>query len=164
MALYRLFADRRTFGLGTSRAHVTRKRLVAEGVRVIFGIGVDVCQISRIERTLDRFGDRFARRILDDVELDDYTRARRPARFLAMRFAAKEALSKALGTGFKQGVTPRQIGVRHAPSGKPKLMCDGTARHLLESLAVSASHISLSDDADVAVAVVVLEHDPTARG
>ncbi len=129
---------------------------------MIFGVGVDVCQISRIERALDRFGERFAKRILDEQELADFRHTKRPVRFLAMRFAAKEALSKALGTGFKQGVAPRQIGVRHESSGKPSLICHGTARQRLESLDICAAHISLSDDGDVVVAFVVLEQAASA--
>ncbi len=124
---------------------------------MIFGIGVDVCQISRIAGSLERFGDRFAERILDSQELKDFQVSRRRVRFLAMRFAAKEATSKALGTGFKQGIAPRQIGLRHEPSGRPGIVCHGKALELVERYGISASNISLSDEADFAVAFVVLE-------
>jgi holo-[acyl-carrier protein] synthase len=124
---------------------------------MIYGIGVDICQISRIAGSLERFGDRFAERILDAQELQDFHASRRQVRFLAMRFAAKEATSKALGTGFKQGVAPRQIGLRHEASGKPGLVCNGRALELMESHAIAASNISLSDEADFAVAFVILE-------
>ena len=124
---------------------------------MIYGIGTDIAEIVRFDRALERFGDRFPARILDLQELIGFAAARNPGRFLAMRFAAKEATSKALGTGFKQGIAPRQIGVVHAPSGKPGLAVSGQAAVLFERFDIVASHVSLSDDGGFAVAVVVLE-------
>lgn len=124
---------------------------------MIYGIGVDIAEIVRFERAHARFGARFAARILDHQELRGLGAARNPARYLAMRFAAKEATSKALGTGFKQGVAPRQIGVVHAPSGKPGLAVSGMAATLFERHGIVASHVSLSDDGGFAIAYVVLE-------
>ncbi|MEX2482133.1 MAG: holo-ACP synthase [Gammaproteobacteria bacterium] len=124
---------------------------------MIFGIGVDIAEIVRFEQALARFGARFPARILDHHEARGLHRARNPARYLAMRFAAKEATSKALGTGFKQGIAPRQIGVVHAPSGKPGLAVSGQAAVLFERYGITASHVSLSDDGGFAIAYVVLE-------
>ena len=124
---------------------------------MIYGIGVDLAQISRIERAYDRFGLRFANKILGQQELLDFQHTKRPVRFLAMRFAAKEAASKAFGTGFKQGVAPRQIEVRHNRAGKPSLVFSGQALELTKEHGIVASHVSLTDEDDFAVAYVILE-------
>ena len=124
---------------------------------MIYGVGTDIAEISRFERALSRFGNRFPERILDHHELQGFARSNNPARYLAMRFAAKEATAKALGTGFKQGVAPRQIGVVHAPSGKPGLAVNGNVERLFARHRIHASHVSLSDDGGFAVAFVVLE-------
>jgi len=124
---------------------------------VIRGIGVDIAEIARFEAALTRFGTRFPARILSETEMREFAASSRPARFLAMRFAAKEATSKALGTGFKHGVAPRQIAVVHAASGKPNLNVSGAAAQLFRAQGVSVSHVSLSDDGGFAVAFVVLE-------
>lgn len=107
-----------------------------------------------------RFGARLERRILTDEEQRELHRTRRPAHFLATRFAAKEALSKALGTGFTQGVAPRQIGVRRAPGRPPELVFGAAVRRLLVARRVCGAHLSLSDERDYAVAYVVLEGEP----
>lgn len=124
---------------------------------MIYGIGVDLAQISRIENAYNRFGQRFAERILGKSELLDFAHTKRPVRFLAMRFAAKEAASKAFGTGFKQGVAPRQIEVQHNRAGKPSLVFSGQAKKLAEENVITASHVSLTDEDDFAVAYVILE-------
>ena len=124
---------------------------------MIRGIGVDMAEIRRFDESFRRFGMRFPERILGAVELRDFARARNPARFLAMRFAAKEATSKALGTGFKQGIAPRQIHLVHSPSGKPNLAVEGEAARLFERQGIGASHISLTDEGGFVVAYVVLE-------
>ncbi|MEQ8230252.1 MAG: holo-ACP synthase [Gammaproteobacteria bacterium] len=127
---------------------------------MIYGVGVDIAEIARFAAAHERFGVRFAERILDHQELRGLADARNPARYLAMRFAAKEATSKALGTGFKQGIAPRQIGVVHAPSGKPGIAVNGNAATMFERLGIVASHVSLSDDGGFAIAFVVLETQP----
>lgn len=124
---------------------------------MIFGIGIDIAEISRFEASYARFGDRLPRKILTPAELVGFAKARQPGRYLAMRFAAKEATSKALGTGFKQGISPRQIGVEHAPSGKPSLVVSHHAAELFAEHGIVSSHVSLSDDAGLAIAYVVLE-------
>ena len=124
---------------------------------MIYGIGVDLAQISRIENAFERFGQRFAERILGEHELLDFRHTKRPVRFLAMRFAAKEAASKAFGTGFKQGIAPRQIEVHHNRAGKPSLVFSGQAQNLIQQNKIIASHVSLTDENDFAVAYVILE-------
>ena len=124
---------------------------------MIKGIGVDMAEIRRFAESYERFGARFPERILSEHELREFPRSRNPARYLAMRFAAKEATSKALGTGFKAGVAPRQIGVVHSASGKPNLAVSGRAAELFAEFGISASHVSLTDEGGFAVAFVVLE-------
>lgn len=124
---------------------------------MIRGIGVDMAEIKRFSASYARFGMRFPERILAPSELRDFARTRDPGRFLAMRFAAKEATSKALGTGFRQGVAPRQMYVVHSPSGKPNLAVSGQAAQLFAAMGINASHVSLTDEGGFAVAFVVLE-------
>lgn len=124
---------------------------------MIIGTGIDICQVDRIARVYELYGEKFARRILAGGELLSLKRARYPVKFLAMRFAAKEAASKALGTGFKQGISPRLIEVTHNPAGKPSLHFHGAAQVLAQTYEVVTSHVSMSDEQDYAVAFVVLE-------
>jgi len=126
---------------------------------LIRGIGVDLVRIERMRQALDRFGERFSRRILTIGELQEFRRSQQPARFLASRFAAKEACAKALGTGFRAGLSLRHIGVGHDESGKPLLTSTDKATALLRERGISASHISLSDEQEHAIAFVVLESD-----
>jgi len=126
---------------------------------VIKGIGIDIVKSERVRDVYARFGRKFARRILADDELERFDASRKPVGFLAMRFAAKEAASKALGTGFRQGVGPRQIEVTHDAAGKPSLRLHGAAAEHARRLDVSASYVSLTDEAEYAAAVVVLEGD-----
>ena len=120
-------------------------------------VGTDIVEIQRVAKVLSRQGDLSVRRILCEAEQAEYQRLNQSAAFLSKRFAAKEATSKALGTGFKQGVAPRQIGVVHAPSGKPDLAVSGHVATLFEQHDIVASHVSLSDDGGFAIAYVVLE-------
>ena len=123
----------------------------------IYGIGTDIVRVERIAASLQRFGHRFARRILTDAEQADFARSPKPAHFLARRFAAKEAVAKALGLGISQGLSFRQIGVGHDERGKPRLEYTGRAAAVCEERGISASHISLSDEQDYAIAYVTLE-------
>src|SRR6188508_2352279 len=118
---------------------------------MILGIGSDLCNIERIQASIDRFGDRFLNRVFTDVERAKA--ARRPftaAGTLAKRFAAKEAFSKAVGTGFKRGVFMKDIGVVNAPSGAPTLQLTGGARDALDALAPAGHaidiHLTMTDD------------------
>jgi holo-[acyl-carrier protein] synthase len=124
---------------------------------VIRGLGIDIVKTERVREVYARYGRKFARRILAEGELLRFDASKRPVSFLAMRFAAKEATSKALGTGFRQGVSPRQIEVTHNADGKPSLQLHGAAAAHAQRLEVGASHISLTDEAEYAAAVVVLE-------
>jgi len=123
---------------------------------VIFGIGTDIVQVSRIQKSLDRYGEQFARRILAETELEDFRRTLQPARFLARRFAAKEALAKAYGTGFSGGLTFRDIAVTHDAAGKPVLQLAGRAAELQQELGIGADFISISDEREYAVAFVTV--------
>lgn len=127
---------------------------------MILGIGVDVVRVSRMQSIVDRFGGRFPQRILTGEELEELPGRRRSAPFLAKRFAAKEALVKALGTGFRFGVGPRDIGVRHDPLGRPYLVFSAVAQGLLDARGVAESHLSLADEEDLAVAFVTLLRQP----
>jgi holo-[acyl-carrier protein] synthase len=124
---------------------------------VIYGIGVDIVEVVRIRRAHERWGIRFAEKILGPIELLQYARTRRPVRFLAMRFAAKEAASKAFGTGFKQGVSPRQIEVHHNAAGKPSLVFLGHVAELARREDIGSSFVSMADETDYAIAYAVLE-------
>jgi holo-[acyl-carrier protein] synthase len=124
---------------------------------MIFGIGTDIVQVLRLQRSIERFGERFARRILAESEFEDYRRHSRPANFLARRFAAKEAAAKAMGTGISGGIALGQISVTHESSGKPTLMFTGHALEYTRTHRIRATHISIADEADYAVAFVVFE-------
>jgi holo-[acyl-carrier protein] synthase len=128
---------------------------------MIIGIGSDLCNIERIQASVDRFGTRFLNRVFTDVERAKA--ARRPltmAGTLAKRFAAKEAFSKAVGTGFKRGVFMKDIGVVNAPSGAPTLHLTGGARARLDALAPAGHsmevHLTMTDDHPWAQAFVIL--------
>jgi holo-[acyl-carrier protein] synthase len=125
---------------------------------MIYGIGVDIVEVARMERAYERWGQRFADKILGATELQHFTKTRNPVRFLSMRFAAKEAVSKAFGTGFKQGVSPRQIEVAHQPSGKPSLVFSDHVATLAERENISASFITLADEREYAIAYAILEY------
>ena len=126
---------------------------------MIVGVGTDICQVDRIAHSLARFGERFARRVLHETEWQDWlaqSDAAR-ARFLARRFAAKEAAVKALGTGAGRGVALSQVRVDHDALGKPLLEFCGEARSVQQSLQAGRTHLSISDERDYAIALVVLE-------
>jgi holo-[acyl-carrier protein] synthase len=135
---------------------------------VIVGLGSDLCNIERIQNSLDRFGDRFIQRVF--TPLEQAKAARRPftrAGTFAKRFAAKEAFSKAVGTGFNRGVFMRDIGVVNAPSGAPTLELSGGAKAALDALIplghVPKIHLTLTDDHPWAQAFVIIEALPGAE-
>lgn len=132
---------------------------------MIIGMGSDMCSIERIQASLDRFGARFERRVFTEVELAKAgARPFTKAGTLAKRFAAKEAFSKAVGTGFRRGVFMRDIGVVNAPSGAPTLDLTGGARLRLDSLIPDGHsahiHLTLTDDHPWAQAFVIIEARP----
>jgi holo-[acyl-carrier protein] synthase len=124
---------------------------------VIVGIGTDVCSIPRVAEVLARHGERFVRRILTPEERARYERTRDKAGHLAKRFAAKEAFSKAIGTGIHAPFSWHSITVTRDPKGKPGVEPSAAMRKHLEKMGVTSCHISLTDDGDVAMAFVVLE-------
>ncbi|MBW2108470.1 MAG: holo-ACP synthase [Deltaproteobacteria bacterium] len=124
---------------------------------MIYGVGTDIVQIPRIERIVDRWGNRFIQRVFTPDEIAYCRSKARPAARFALRFAAKEAFVKALGTGLKNGVTLRQIEVRKDAMGRPLLKLHATSKLICAELGISRSFVSLSDDGDYALATVVLE-------
>jgi holo-[acyl-carrier protein] synthase len=124
---------------------------------VIYGVGTDVVEIGRIEKALERFGARFAQRILCAPELARFGQHRMPAAYLAKRFAAKEAFTKALGTGIHAPANWHGVWVRNLPSGKPVLEYSDPLKQLLLQRGVCGSHLSLTDERGVAMATVILE-------
>jgi len=129
---------------------------------VIIGIGTDLVEIPRIEQALARHGERFARKILVPQELERFSAHRKPAAYLAKRFAAKEAFSKAMGTGIHFPVNWQNVSVANLPSGKPCLRFSVALADLLATRRISEVHISLTDERAVAAAFVILEGDGDA--
>ena len=123
---------------------------------MIFGIGVDVLEMKRIERTLEKFGTRFTDHLLMPEERAQLARTQRPARFIAMRFAAKEAIVKAMGTGFAHGVWIRDVGVVQNSWGKPEVVYSSRGDAVRRGLGVGEGHVTLTDEAGLIVAVAVL--------
>jgi holo-[acyl-carrier protein] synthase len=123
---------------------------------MIVGIGIDLVDIDRIARTFERFGMRFARRILTDGELARLT-TRDPVSTLAKHFCAKEAAGKALGTGVLGPVGFHQIIIEHRRSGKPELHLVGTAAARMARIGATHAHVTITDERRMAAAVVVLE-------
>ncbi len=126
---------------------------------MIYGIGTDIVEVSRIEFSLERFGDAFAKRILNEREWQDYSLSKTKARFLAKRFAAKEAFAKALGTGFRPPATFQNIGIAHDDLGKPVLDLAPELQAFLDEKGVCQQHLSISDEKALAAAFVVLERN-----
>jgi holo-[acyl-carrier-protein] synthase len=128
---------------------------------MIYGIGTDICDIRRIRASLDKHGDRFAQKVLSDNELHTY-RARRErwpergVRYVATRFSAKEAFSKAIGLGMRMPMTWRLCEVAKLPSGQPTLVLHGVLKAWFEAKGLSA-HVSVSDESDYATSYVVVE-------
>ncbi len=124
---------------------------------MIFGVGTDVVELSRIQATYDRFGEHFVRRLLMEEELELFRKSKFPVRFLAMRFAGKEATVKAMGTGFRHGIWLRDVGIVNNDWGRPLVIWSDRGRGVCEQLGVGAGHVSLSDEAGLVVAFAVVE-------
>jgi holo-[acyl-carrier protein] synthase len=123
---------------------------------MVVGLGIDVAELDRIARAIERFGERFYTRVLTEGERKSMP-ARDPVPYCAARFAAKEAAAKALGTGFTQGVSLRMLEVIGGERGRPEMLFHGPARRRARELGVDGIHVSLTHGRDVAAAVVVLE-------
>lgn len=123
----------------------------------IFGIGTDRVVIARIATSLERFGDRFVDRVYTEAEVEQARAKGNVARRLAMLFAAKEAASKALGTGFRHGICLRDIETIHQPSGKPEITLHGVAATMAAESGIQRVHISLTDDDGIAMAFAIAE-------
>jgi holo-[acyl-carrier protein] synthase len=138
---------------------LSRLPAITESVSIamIYGIGTDIISVGRVERALARFGERFVERILSTNERRDYQRAPIAPRFLAKRFAAKEAFSKAIGTGIRRPVTWKYISIGHDRRGKPIIEPHPDLLSFMQARGIVASHVSISDEHDSAVAFVLLE-------
>jgi len=123
---------------------------------MIFGIGTDIVRVERMQQSLDKHGERFARRILTEHELIGYQQTNKPANYLAKRFAAKEATAKAMGTGFRNGLSLKHINIGHDEQGKPLLEFNGLAAEFMDKKGINEAHISLADEQEYAVAFVTL--------
>jgi holo-[acyl-carrier protein] synthase len=131
---------------------------------MIYGIGTDIIRIPRVEAALARNGDRFAEKILGPEELEKYHRRKakvevRGIRFLATRFAAKEAFSKAIGLGMHMPMTWRAVQIVNAPSGKPIVVPNGLLKAFMETNGLTAQ-VSITDEVEYAVAFVIIEKKP----
>lgn len=124
----------------------------------IIGLGTDIAEIARIEKALSRSGEAFARRILADSEYQTFLSLKQKGRYLAKRFAAKEAASKALGTGIAHGVTFHDFIISNDQNGKPVLVLCNKAKQIAESYKVTNVLLSISDERHYAVATVVMEN------
>jgi holo-[acyl-carrier protein] synthase len=131
---------------------------------MILGIGNDIIDIRRIAKTLERFGDRFRDRVYTPVEIAKAEKRRRSTDTYAKRFAAKEACSKALGTGFRKGVFWRDMGVVNMPSGKPTMQLTGGALKRLEEITPEGMEaqidLTITDDGPMAQAIVIISANP----
>jgi holo-[acyl-carrier protein] synthase len=123
---------------------------------MIFGIGTDIPQSERIQRIHERHGERFVAHLLMPEEVAQYRRDSRSSRFLAMRFAAKEAIVKAMGTGFAQGMWLRDTGVVRNEAGRPEVIWSPRGREICDKLGIGESHVTLTDEAGLVVAMSVL--------
>ena len=133
---------------------------------MIIGIGSDLADIRRISKTLDRFGDRFIQRCFTEIEQRKSEKRRHRIASYAKRWAAKEACSKALGTGLRMGVAWREMGVVNLPSGQPTMILEGGAAERLQTLLPAGHeariHVTITDDHPWAQAFVVIEAIPAS--
>jgi holo-[acyl-carrier protein] synthase len=150
--------------LGVSKCQVKRaqNRLI-----MIYGIGTDVCDIRRIRDSLARHGERFAKKVLSDAEFAVWQRRsqrwpERGVRYLATRFSAKEAFSKAVGMGMRMPMTWRACEIANLPSGQPRVVLHGALKDWFETKGLYA-HVSVSDESDYATSYCVVEQRPLAQ-
>ena len=125
----------------------------------IFGIGTDIVSLERVERSYQRHGNKFAERILSAVELEVYSEKNNKVTYLAKRFAAKEAISKALGTGMRKGIDFKQLSIVTNQLGKPEVVLQGKAQEWAQKSEITKVHLSISDERDAALAFAIAETD-----
>lgn len=123
---------------------------------MIYGVGTDIVELSRIQETYNRFGDHFVNRLLMDEERVLFEKNKWPVRFLAMRFAAKEATVKAMGTGFAHGVWIRDVGIINSAWGRPEIIWSKRGQRVCADLGIGQGHVSLSDDAGLILAFALV--------
>jgi holo-[acyl-carrier protein] synthase len=123
---------------------------------MIYGIGIDVLKSERVQRTFEKYGERFVEHLLMPEERAQLERTARPARFLAMHFAAKEAIVKAMGTGFAHGVWIRDVGMVQNEWGRPEVVYSARGAKVRDGLGIGEGHVTLTDEAGLVVAVAVL--------
>ena len=123
---------------------------------MIYGVGTDIVELSRVQQTYDRFGQHFVDRLLMDEERVLFERNKWPVRFLAMRFAAKEATVKAMGTGFAHGVWIRDVGIVNNDWGRPEIIWSERGQARCRDLGIGDGHVSLTDDAGLILAFAVV--------
>jgi holo-[acyl-carrier protein] synthase len=133
--------------------------MTANILGMIYGVGIDLVSIRRIERSINRWSDRFVQRVFTPDEAKVCYQKSFPPSAFALRFAAKEAFSKALGLGMTNGLKWREIEVYNQPSGRPDLKLHGTSFKLCRRKGITGIHLSLSDEGEYGVAMVVLEKD-----
>lgn len=124
---------------------------------MIFGVGTDIVELARVQATYDRFGEHFVQRILMPEEIELFRRSKQPVRFLAMRFAGKEATVKAMGTGFAHGVWLRDVGILNNSWGRPIVAWSERGARVRDRLGIGDGHVSLTDDAGLVLAFAVVE-------
>lgn len=124
---------------------------------MIFGVGTDIVEYSRVQATYKRFGEHFVHRILMPEEIELFRRSKQPERFLAMRFAGKEATVKAMGTGFRHGMWLRDVGILNNDWGRPVIIWSERGRRVCTELGIGSGHVSLTDDAGLVLAFAVVE-------
>ena len=125
---------------------------------MIFGVGTDVVELARVKSTYERFGDHFVDRLLLPEERALFERTKHPVRFLAMRFAGKEATVKAMGTGFAHGIWIRDVGITSNDWGRPLVIWSERGQRVCDRLGIGSGHVSLTDDAGLVIAFAVVEH------
>lgn len=123
---------------------------------MIYGVGTDIIELKRVAQTYARFGAHFVERLLMDEERALFEQSKSPVRFLAMRFAAKEATVKAMGTGFAHGVWIRDVGILNNAWGRPEIIWSARGAALCRKLGIGTGHVSLSDDAGLVLAFAVV--------
>ncbi len=131
---------------------------------MIFGIGTDILKVERIAATYNRFGSHFVERLLLPEEKELFAQTKNAARFLAMRFAAKEAIVKAMGTGFANGMWLRDSGVMPNQFGRPDIIFSDRGLAMCNKLGIGGGHLTLTDEAGLVVAVAVLERTESKVG